>query len=211
MTSLAHMKFHIVRNTAPWEEQFEDATKLASSRCEVIALTHTPRNLGQMNVQILWYLPSTASYSFKIKHITNEFANWDTLLEDTVKYLNTYIAPHQLLALSIFEDDHPCDNDLYHSVVAHKGSDATPLVKGEDIKGDIYKLKIYRQNSTWEDILHRVTLDMEHIGTEQNKFLIATSNNTENDSQVLALVYWSKTHEDALTDISRGGCSCTIF
>jgi len=80
MTSLASLQYHIIRNTAPWEEHFEEAMKLASSRCEVVALTHTPRNLGQMNVQILWYLTSNASFSTKVKHITNEFADWETLL-----------------------------------------------------------------------------------------------------------------------------------
>lgn len=86
-----------------------------------------------MNVQIMWYLPSTASYSTKVKHITNEYANWETLLHDTMKYLNTYVAPHQLLSLSIFEDDHPNANKLLHSVITHKGDEATPIQKGEDI------------------------------------------------------------------------------
>ena len=84
-----------------------------------------------------------------------------------MEYLNTYIAPHELLSFSIFEDDHPCNNRLCHAVVTHKGSDSTPLIKGEEIKGDVFKLKIYRQNSTWEDLLRLLSSDIEKLGIDQ--------------------------------------------
>jgi alkyl sulfatase BDS1-like metallo-beta-lactamase superfamily hydrolase len=94
MQSLKNLKFHVVRNTEPWEDQITDALRLAGSHNEIVALTHTPRNLGQMNVQIMWYLPSSQGHTYKTHHVRNEFADWDTLLDDTVSYLNKYIAPH---------------------------------------------------------------------------------------------------------------------
>ena len=71
-------------------------------------------------------------------------------------FLNNHIAPHELLGFSIFEDDHPCNNKLYHAVIIHKGNGATPLNKGADIKGDIYKLKIYNEDTNWNTIIQHV-------------------------------------------------------
>ena len=62
----------------------------------------------------------------------------------------------------------------------------------------------------------RICIDIDQIGLDQSKFMIATSNNTENDSQIAAMIYWNKIHEEAITEITRGeggegGCSCNIF
>ena len=43
------------------------------------------------------------------------------------------------------------------------------------------------------------------------RYLVGTTNYSDGDGQAYALLKWSKTHEEALTDTSRGGCSCNIF
>ena len=53
--------------------------------------------------------------------------------------------------------------------------------------------------------------DIENAGVEENKFGIATTNYTPQDSQMAAVIQWSKIHEDALADNSREGCTCIIF
>ena len=57
-TSLAEIKYHLVSSVQDWDEQYKTALEpIAAARADVVALTHTPRNLGQINIQILWYLP----------------------------------------------------------------------------------------------------------------------------------------------------------
>lgn len=71
---------------------------------------------------------------------------------------------------------------MTHVVILHKGNDTTPLAKGEDIKGDIYKVKIYQDDLGWENLIARVLYDIEDAGVEENKFGVATCNYTPNDS-----------------------------
>jgi len=48
--------------------------------------------------------------------------------------------------VSLFEDDHPNEKKLYHVVILHRGDDSKPLLKSEEIIGDIFKLKVYVDN-----------------------------------------------------------------
>lgn len=52
---------------------------------------------------------------------------------------------------------------------------------------------------------------IEDKGFDQGRFLVSTTNYTEGDSQAFAMLKWTKAHEDALSDASRGGCNCSIF
>ena len=94
----------------------------------------------------------------------------------------------------------------------HKQDDSAPLVKPEDIKQPIYELT-FGQNprDTWEEMSQSVCHMIEDKGFDQSRFLVSTTNYTDGDTQAFALLKWTKAHEDALTDVSRGGCSCSIF
>lgn len=159
----------------------------------------------------MWYLPSSASYYMKTKHIKNSDGNWEVLLQDTLKYLNTYIAPHHLISVSIMEEDHPNQNRILNAIITHKGEDSYPLSKPEDIQGDIYRHRFYNNQKSWDDIVQKACMDMERQGVDENKFAIASANMTHHNTQALAIISWSKVHEDLLADLSRGGCSCNIF
>lgn len=211
MTSLNDLKFHLIRNTEHWDEQLLEARAIANHKAEVVALSHTPRSLGQMNVQILWYLPNANNTTYKVKHFSAKDESFVELIKESLDYLNLYIAPHQLASVSIFEDDHPNDQKLKHVVILHKGNDLTPLVKSEDIKGDLYHSKIYQDTMGWDSLVARICYDIENAGVEENRFGVATTNYTPNDQQVAAVIQWSKVHEDALADNSREGCTCAIF
>ena len=147
----------------------------------------------------------------KTKIFKNTEGNWETLLNDTMKYLNTYIAPHQLINVSICEEDHPNQKGLLNAIVTHKGDDGYPLSKPEDIKGDIYRHRFYNNQKSWDDIVQKACMEMERQGVDEHRFTIATANQTHHNTQALALISWSKVHEDLLADLSRGGCSCNIF
>lgn len=69
---------------------------------------------------------------YTCKHFSS-FGNFDSLLDEAVRYCNTFVNPHNLVSLSIFEDDHPCPKQLNHVVVYHKGQNTKPLEKPIDI------------------------------------------------------------------------------
>ena len=69
----------------------------------------------------MWYIPSPNNFTYTAKHFSNK-GSFDAVIEDTKVYLNSYVAPHNLISISVFEDDHPCPNKFYHAVVMHKGN-----------------------------------------------------------------------------------------
>ena len=50
MTSLEGLSYHLVKNTVDWDDQYKEMQGIVRGRVEVIALTHTPRNIGQINI-----------------------------------------------------------------------------------------------------------------------------------------------------------------
>lgn len=56
-----------------------------------------------------------------------------------------------------------------------------PLVKPEDIIGDLYHFKLYQDGLGWDNLIARVCYDIEDAGVEQNKFGIATTNYSPDD------------------------------
>jgi hypothetical protein len=52
---------------------------------------------------------------------------------------------------------------------------------------------------------------IEQKGVQESKFAACTYNVTEGEERAVALLSWSKVHEDNLNDQSRGGCNCSIF
>ena len=131
-------------------------------------------------------------------------------MEEASGYLNTHISPCNLISISIFEDDHPCDNNIYHMVILHKGRGDNVLEK-KDIQGDIYSLKFYTSDKGWQEMGGQILEKMESDGFASMRYLVGTTNYSDGDGQAFAFLKWSKTHEDALADNSRGGCSCNIF
>ena len=60
MASLQDIQFTLVSSVKSWDEQYISAIEtLNAQRSDIVALTHTPKNLGQINIQIFWYLIPT--------------------------------------------------------------------------------------------------------------------------------------------------------
>lgn len=59
MTSLEHLKFELQKSVVDWDLQYQEILRTVGSSVDVLSLTHTARNIGQINIQILWYLPAT--------------------------------------------------------------------------------------------------------------------------------------------------------
>jgi hypothetical protein len=119
-----------------------------------------------------------------------------------------------LIGLSFFEDNHPNTNGVYHLMIMHKGDDSKPFEKKPDILGDVYGFEIKERNYGQEQVINELGSSMSKKGLDSFRFMFSTSNisSDEHLGKIAgAVVYWSKTHEDALIEETRGGCSCTTF
>lgn len=107
--SLDKLAFKLVRNLKQWDELCLEAQKDVSQGKDVISLTHSPKNIGQLNCYIIWYLPTTDSSACTVKQFST-VGDWNGLLRNVVNYMNSHVIPSQMISLSIFEEDHPCPN-----------------------------------------------------------------------------------------------------
>lgn len=47
---LTGLQYYLVKNTIDWDTQYQEITQIAKNNAEVIALSHTARNIGQINI-----------------------------------------------------------------------------------------------------------------------------------------------------------------
>jgi hypothetical protein len=87
----------------------------------------------------------------------------EAVFDEARQYLNTFVAPHNLISFSVFEDDHPCPNHFYHVVVMHRGDGLTPIKRNEEIRGDIYQLKTEysKGEESWEHVIQKVCGELD--------------------------------------------------
>ena len=127
--------------------------------------------------------------------------------------MNWYVPPHRLVSVSAFEEDHPNSKGTFNVVVLARGSCDVPTNNRESILEPIYRWDILTGTQGWDEILHRA--ETSKVFEVRENCRLSTFNLTKDgdicDQQGLAVVSWSKTHEDMLADSDRGGCSCSIF
>lgn len=125
-------------------------------------------------------------------------------------YMNAYVAPHRLVSVSAFEEDHPNETGVFNIAVLQRGSGDRPNAPAEPIVGGIFSWSVVESSATWDSVLRQAAYK-----AEQRDCALVTAFNWstggKQDLRAAAVVSWSKTHEDMLVDSDRGGCSCAIF
>ena len=139
----------------------------------------------------------------------------DEVFKQAVAYLDSYVAPHRLVNISTFEEDHP-DKTFFNIVTIARGEDPEEAQDSrEDSIGKIYKpsFTIEEQNG-WVGAALRALVDAENRGrrcTFSTFNLSQGENGKEVNHYAVVDFNWSKEHEDALYEASRGFCNCSIF
>ena len=82
------------------------------------------------------------------------------LLEQAKEWLNEYIAPHQLVSITVHEDSHPNVTKTVRCIIAHRAGASpmklkeSPAAKDLPLKG-LYTLYTTKggADKTWEEII----------------------------------------------------------
>ena len=142
-TSLNDLQFHLINNLNAWMVQYLEVQEIISkSPIDIISLTHTARNIGQVNIQILWFLPGNdqSPKTYTVKHFFS--TKRDETVSQAIKYLDSFVAPHRLVNVSTFEEDHP-NKSVYNIVTIARGDDPVDAQdKKDDSIGKIYDFKV---------------------------------------------------------------------
>jgi hypothetical protein len=67
--------------------------------------------------------------------------------------MNAYVAPHRLVCVSAFEEDHPNSTGIFNVVVLQRGAGGRPNSTPEPIVGGIYTWSVVESSGPWDRIL----------------------------------------------------------
>jgi hypothetical protein len=102
------------------------------------------------------------------------------LLQEATAYLNTFIQPHHLISVSIFEEDHPNKTETHHISILHTGDDSKAYEKKPELIGSIFSYVLIEKPLAQEKLLQE-TCSTLNKGLESNRYLISTANKTVKD------------------------------
>ena len=215
-TSLKDLQYHLINNLKAWMDQYKEIEDLLTrGPVEILSLTHTARNIGQVNIQILWFLPGNeqSPQTYTVKHFYH--MKREDATRQAIAYLNSYVAPHRLVNISTFEEDHP-NKSVFNIVTIARGEDPEEAQDArEDSIGKIYDLKVtVEEQNGWDGAAQNALIDADARGrrcTFSAFNLSQDQNGQEVNQYAVAALTWSKEHEDALIEASRGFCNCSIF
>ena len=149
VTRLTNLQYHLTSSVNEWDFEYEEMKKnIIANRCDILSLTHTARNIGQVNIQVLWFLPATPTSpkSYTYKHIVSQKSQEDAI-EQARLYLDEWVPPHRLVSVSAFEEDHP-NHSNFNVVILVRGDIEKPVQPPVGRRDDSNFGKIYNLDVT---------------------------------------------------------------
>lgn len=117
--------------------------------------------------------------------------------------------PHEILSISIFEDEHPNEKNGLNAVILHTG--LSEALVGEEAR-DIYKLERFdkTQNDTWAECYNELasTISTRFDGRES---MIASATVTNDSSKLLVRISFDTMKAELLKAQNRPDGCCCLF
>lgn len=86
----------------------------------MVSLIQTPKNIGGMNNQFMFYCKGSNPMGTVCFHvIRREDGNWPELANEVGDWLNKYVPPHMLVSVSLFEDAHENTGKGINACITH--------------------------------------------------------------------------------------------
>ena len=177
-----------------WNDLINDAGDLGE--VDVLSVIHSPKSIGNCQNQFVWY--TNGPNQCDLKWIKRQDGNWSALFLELRDWLNAYVAPHQLVSVSIFEEAHPNRHKGINAVIAHTaGKDPTPLlskVKGLPARG-LYVLQVVTGSLNWHKQFNEAKEKMNGLHGYDAHVMSSTNDSTE-QTAILITLSWMRDWED---------------
>lgn len=76
MSSAEHIDFHVIVEPKEWESIDMMVKNYASKKGDIVAITGSPRNMGDMNTSIIWFMPGTSTEPLNSKIFSGIGDDW---------------------------------------------------------------------------------------------------------------------------------------
>jgi hypothetical protein len=175
------------------QEEVANSFRFQDRPVDTIAVVRTPKAVGNARIQSLWYTSEqTLSENFS-KLINRADGDWDGLANNVKEFLNDFIAPHQLISITLFEESHPNQSGMIGALVTHTGGavptrlSQTAAARSLPTAG-IYKLDCLRGEQT--SILTKQALTVMNTRGGQEGYAVATTNDAVRDDLFGMVISW---------------------
>lgn len=146
--------------------------------------------------------------------VTRADGDWQALSQDTLRWLNEYLPPHQFVSLTMHEEAHPNQTGKVSCLITHKAGPEP--VKIADTKagknsfvGSMFSMEIVRHEETQGAVQQALQVINRKGGQEGH--CVSTTNDSQAQDIFCVVVSWNALHESQLVDDMRPTDCCTIF
>lgn len=147
-----------------------------------------------------------------MKNFENFEGDWDKVMHDVANWTQQHVRPHNLVSISIYEEEHPNNKQEINASVYFRGDQEEAVSIPESIRTPLYEFKMLHQGGVWADVYAQGKEQLESIGYgAQNNALVATGNHSVDNSKRQVVFYWSKDAQETLNSTARANCDCVIF
>ena len=160
---------------------------------DTLAIVRTPKAVGNARIQSLWYTSEQTTAESFSKLINRADGDWDGLANNVKEFLNDFVAPHQLISITLFEESHPNQTGMIGALVTHTGGavptrlSRTPAASSLPTAG-IYKLDCLRGEQT--SMLTKQALTVMNTRGGQEGYMVATTNDAIRDDLFCMVISW---------------------
>ena len=205
------IQFKHFNQNASWAKLLKDAESEGRG-VDLISLTHSPKNINDCRNQIMFY--NAGSGSSTQKTLRREDGNWPQLANEVRDWCNSYVPPHMLVSVSLYEDAHGEDSGTgINACITHTaGANPKNLAENDDITNKvIYSVDTVAGEGEWEDLFAAATEKVNAIGGQEGH-MIASTNDSSNDGGFIVILSWTGLAENNIREVTReAGCGCSIF
>jgi hypothetical protein len=168
-TPCSHFDYKKYDVNMGWIDLFASAhNDFGAQDKQVLNLQHCPKSVGTKQHQVLFFTPGKTTEKVQVKDLLSTSC-WSNFCKDIETFLNKFVAPHQLISISIFEDRHPNKEMIKHCVITHTAGELKEELPGHS-KGDIiYKLTYVEMGykTSWDEMYGSLCEQVNKVGAEQ--------------------------------------------
>ena len=168
-------------------------------KVDILSISRTPKNVGNARCQTAWYTSEPGSIDTFSTNISRGDGDWDALSDQVLDWLNSYVAPHQLISVSLYEESHPNNTGQVNCIVTHRAG-ATPVRLAASPAGaalpagGVYTKAVVRADEV--DQAARLAVGQINARGGQEGHTVSMTNDSQRQDIFACIFSWSALLED---------------
>lgn len=176
---------------------------------DVLSLQQCAKSVGNKKNQVLFFSPAQKVEDVYVSKqlFAPKETSWSAFAAEIVQWLNEFVAPHQLISITLTEDSHPVATKKIATIV-HTGPVEDKKIPETEKPNFVLTVTEEKAGSTWDEALKNSVGAINKNGADG---LHLTAVNSDADTKIVfTLSYDSNVAQLLKAQMRPTGC-CTIF